>query len=267
MSQASTVSRVLLVGSSIAEQWSTAPARFAELFPHAGFHNAAIGGTTTEDWRTSLPAVLAAQSPDLVLIYCGSNDVNHGASVTQITDNMVELVAMCAQVAYCALYAVIKAPQKAGHYADIDAINAAYARIVEARSGGIFIPTNDALGADRVGGMDESEGDYAACYQPDVAPNCGGVCALCGLHPQCLITGVPASGLKRLAYSVRSSRRSPVRMKISRWRLCVAANSKELLGMFIAKHLTEASDGCLVGEQISQRHAHEAHIVTVVLSE
>ena len=75
---------VLLIGSSIFEQWNN----IKDLVPGYSVKNCAIGGTTTSYWLEHLADVLTAESTDVVLLYCGSNDVNHGVPEENIIANV-----------------------------------------------------------------------------------------------------------------------------------------------------------------------------------
>ena len=50
--------------------------------------NRAIGGTITSYWTEHLADVLTAESPDTVLLYCGSNDINNGILEEDIIANV-----------------------------------------------------------------------------------------------------------------------------------------------------------------------------------
>ena len=55
---------VLMIGSSIFAQWTTA----ARAFPSHQVFNQAVGGTTTDHWLSHSQAALAAVDPDVVLL-------------------------------------------------------------------------------------------------------------------------------------------------------------------------------------------------------
>lgn len=77
--------KILLVGSSIFELWANA----ATVAPGAAVINRAVGGTITSYWKAKLADVLASVSPDVVLFYCGSNDINNCVSGEEIVANTV----------------------------------------------------------------------------------------------------------------------------------------------------------------------------------
>ena len=113
---------VLVVGSSIFEQWSCVQAAV----PSCHVVNRAIGGTITAFWAEHLAAVLIEESPDFVLYYCGSNDLNAEVSDEAIVANVLacrttlQALAPAAKLAY---FGIIKAPQKLGKWEQIDQIN------------------------------------------------------------------------------------------------------------------------------------------------
>jgi lysophospholipase L1-like esterase len=63
---------IVLVGSSIFQAWTHAQ----DIAPGHKVVNRAVGGTTTPYWKDNLTAVLASEAPQVVLFYCGSNDLN-----------------------------------------------------------------------------------------------------------------------------------------------------------------------------------------------
>ena len=75
--------------------------------------NRAIGGTTTPYWTQHLAGVLAAESADAVLMYCGSNDINSGVPEEDIIANVSHCcgaVHGLPSTAAFAYFGIIKAP-------------------------------------------------------------------------------------------------------------------------------------------------------------
>lgn len=115
---------VLVIGSSIFEQW----AGVQEAVPDCHVVNRAIGGTVTAFWAENLAAVLAEESPDFVLFYCGSNDLNAEVPSAAIVANVLacrSTLRTLAPTARLAYFGIIKAPQKLGKWEQIARINAA----------------------------------------------------------------------------------------------------------------------------------------------
>ena len=79
--------RLLMVGSSIFEQWPNP----AAAFPGCEVTNAAVGGTQTTDWIEKLPGCLDQHRPDVLSLYCGSNDLADGRDADRVVDNLCRL--------------------------------------------------------------------------------------------------------------------------------------------------------------------------------
>jgi lysophospholipase L1-like esterase len=115
---------VLVIGSSIFEQWACVH----DAAPDCRVVNRAIGGTITAFWTEHLATVLTEESPDFVLFYCGSNDLNAEVPSEAIIANVLacratlQALAPDARLAY---FGIIKAPQKLGKWEQIEQINAA----------------------------------------------------------------------------------------------------------------------------------------------
>lgn len=116
------MSKILLTGSSIFEQWESA----ANAAPKHEVVNRAIGGTTTPYWIENLANVLGAEQPDVLWLYCGSNDL----CADEVPDNVADNVITCRNIAAghnpnmrFAYFSIIKAPQKKGLWELIDDIN------------------------------------------------------------------------------------------------------------------------------------------------
>ncbi len=107
--------RLLLAGSSIFEQWKTA----AQAFPWASVQNAAIGGTTTADWRDQLAGVAQQLQPTHIAFYCGSNDVSEGRSATEIIEGVLACREAVADWPF-AWFTIIHAPEKRSRLQVVD---------------------------------------------------------------------------------------------------------------------------------------------------
>jgi lysophospholipase L1-like esterase len=140
---------ILVIGSSIFEQWACVQA----VVPGCRVVNRAIGGTITAFWSEHLATVLADEAPDVVLFYCGSNDLNADVSNQEIIANLVacratlQALAPRAKLAY---FGIIKAPQKLGKWEQIDQLNAQIASRLLAgdlyiESNAVFFPANSPI--------------------------------------------------------------------------------------------------------------------------
>ena len=144
--------RLLLVGSSIFAAWHCA----TDLLPHGEVTNRAVGGTVTADWVVWLADILTEESPDLVLFYCGSYDLNRGVTEDDICANVARcrsLTGKWSPQAKFAYFGIMKAPQKEGKWHVIDEVNQ---RISSALlPGDLFVDPNDIFFQD---------GTPLACY-------------------------------------------------------------------------------------------------------
>jgi lysophospholipase L1-like esterase len=116
--------RMVLVGSSIFAEWDTV----ADIHPANIWLNRAVGGTVTAYWNAHLETVLHETRPDQLWYYCGSNDINHGLPTQDIvarTGQSRQRVFQFNAAIPFVYFDVIKAPQKAGHWDQVDQINTA----------------------------------------------------------------------------------------------------------------------------------------------
>jgi lysophospholipase L1-like esterase len=131
--------KVLVIGSSIFEQWEN----IGYVMPDCDVHNRALGGTITRYWTERLPKILPQESPDVLLFYCGSNDLNHDVPESEIIANILACRAIFSQhvpQARFVYFGIIKAPQKFGKWEMIDRINASVAQHLLA--GDFYIESN-----------------------------------------------------------------------------------------------------------------------------
>lgn len=116
------MSKILLVGSSIFEEWKTVH----QASPGNIVVNCAVGGTTTEYWLNHLAGVLLRERPDICWYYCGSNDLNQGTASAEIIANTAAARAIlykyCLTAAFV-YFGIIKAPQKEGKWDLIEQVN------------------------------------------------------------------------------------------------------------------------------------------------
>ncbi|MEO0514711.1 MAG: GDSL-type esterase/lipase family protein [Planctomycetota bacterium] len=135
--------KVLLVGSSIFEDWGEGP---RDVFRRADVVNAAIGGTQTVDWLPRVEEVLREHRPDVLCVYCGSNDLSHGRPAGQVADHLREwrnrVEAFDPAIAFV-YFSILKCPEKAGRYDDIDTVHASVRQ--HARPGDHFVDVNPVM--------------------------------------------------------------------------------------------------------------------------
>ena len=116
--------RLLMVGSSIFEQWVNP----AVAFPNCSVVNAAIGGTQTDDWLDRLPDALNQHRPDVLALYCGSNDLARGQSPETVIGNtrrLRELLTGYDAAAPMLYFNVIQCPAKLDYWDQVQRVNAA----------------------------------------------------------------------------------------------------------------------------------------------
>lgn len=102
---------VLLVGSSIFRQWKSAATDLAP-FPVT---NRAFGGSHTSHQIRFFEKVVPACRPDLIVWYCGSNDVKNGKVSSEVvaqTGNWVGLVQTALPGTGIILVSIMNSPQK-----------------------------------------------------------------------------------------------------------------------------------------------------------
>lgn len=137
--------KLLMIGSSIFEQW-------VNINLNINNHiivNRAVGGTITDYWEQFVLRVLKEEAPSAVMIYCGSNDLNHERSIDEVVKGLTSCFEKIRdfdpgiRIAY---FGIIKAPQKCDKFDMIDKINSrAQSELV---SQDIFVDPNEVLSAD-----------------------------------------------------------------------------------------------------------------------
>jgi len=92
-------------------QWDSLPRDF----PDIPFVNTAVSGSHTHEIVARLDELVSAYAPRLVCYYCGSNDINYGATAQTVVANVIAtfetLRLRLAEVKFAYL-SFIKAPQK-----------------------------------------------------------------------------------------------------------------------------------------------------------
>lgn len=137
---------ILLVGSSIFEQWSNAQAAA----PHDTVINKAVGGTVTTYWLEHLKEELELETPDVVWFYCGSNDFNQDIPIEAIVANTLacrELVHNVSGLTKFAYFSIMKAPQKLPKWQLIDKVNSAIREGLPAED--LYLECNNVMFGDK----------------------------------------------------------------------------------------------------------------------
>ena len=116
----------------------------ATVAPNCSVINKAVGGTITDYWIEHLPSILPDIMPDIVLYYCGSNDINNNASEEKITTNISDCLKFTHDIlpnTSVAYFSIIKAPQKKDKIDLIDRLNATVKAGLA--DGDLYIETDD----------------------------------------------------------------------------------------------------------------------------
>jgi acyl-CoA thioesterase-1 len=97
---ANTAPRILVVGDSLSAEYglkrgsgwvALLQARLTERKIAATLVNASISGDTTSGGRSRLPALLAQQRPDIVVLELGANDALRGLPLATVRDNLAAM--------------------------------------------------------------------------------------------------------------------------------------------------------------------------------
>jgi lysophospholipase L1-like esterase len=126
---------IVFVGSSIFEQWESLSAQMEPL----PVLNRAIGGTTTAQQLALIKTLVLKYRPRMVVLYCGSNDINAGTSASEIAANVrrfIEIVNARLPATQLVYASILRAPQKRARWPVVDEVNAriqGYARVFHER--------------------------------------------------------------------------------------------------------------------------------------
>jgi hypothetical protein len=114
---------ILFIGSSIFRQWADLKTQMAPL----PVFNRAFGGSRTWEVLHYMDKIVLPYRPRIIVYYCGSNDVDAGASAAEITDNFkafVDNVAKELPATRILFTSIIKAPEKKALWNVVDQANA-----------------------------------------------------------------------------------------------------------------------------------------------
>ena len=137
---------VLLVGSSIFKRWTNAAADLAPL----PVTNRAFGGSQTSHQLMFFDQVVPPCRPDLIVWYCGSNDVKGGkdaGGVLARTQEWIGKVHAAVPRAGILLVSVMDSPQKRrdGKSATVREVNRGLAKLAEKKERVFYVEVNPAL--------------------------------------------------------------------------------------------------------------------------
>ena len=137
---------VLLVGSSIFKRWTNAVSDLAP-FPVT---NRAFGGSQTSHQLMFFDQVVTPCHPQLIVWYCGSNDIKGKKDAESILGRTEEWISRVKQIdpaMEILLVSVIRAPQKHrdAQIDVVDAVNRGYEEIARTKEGVFYVDVNPAL--------------------------------------------------------------------------------------------------------------------------
>jgi hypothetical protein len=113
---------ILFIGSSIFRLWANLSDQMAPL----PVFNRAFGGSQTQDMIDQFGRLVLPYEPRILVYYCGSNDVNAGASTAQIlerTKRFLDMVHEKMPNTMIFYTAIQKAPDKRARWDVVDAVN------------------------------------------------------------------------------------------------------------------------------------------------
>ena len=137
---------VLLVGSSIFKRWTNA---VSDLAP-CPVTNRAFGGSQTSHQLMFFDQVVTPCHPQLIVWYCGSNDIKgkkDAESILVRTEEWISRVKQIDPATEILLVSVIRAPQKHqdAQIDVVDAVNRGYEEIARTKEGVFYVDVNPAL--------------------------------------------------------------------------------------------------------------------------
>lgn len=136
--------RTLLVGSSIFRNWSSA----AVDLPVGRTLNHGFGGARTWELVAYAEDLVVEFEPEVVVCYCGSNDVDAGESAESIAGRVevfMDVVEQGVPGVRIVYVAINRAPQKRGRWGVVDAANSMIETICRAGPNRRFVDVNEGL--------------------------------------------------------------------------------------------------------------------------
>ena len=136
--------QIEFIGSSIFRLWKSVA---TDMAPMPVF-NRAFGGSQTPDVLRFMDEIVIAYKPRVVVFYCGSNDVNAGASATEIIARIEEFhrrLLAALPATKMIFVSVIHAPDKRRRWAVVDSVNVAMLHYAMESKQIQFVDINPAL--------------------------------------------------------------------------------------------------------------------------
>lgn len=135
---------ILFVGSSIFRQWTGLQGHMAPL----PVFNRAFGGSRTAEQLHYMNRIVLPYRPQVIVYYCGSNDVNADATAEAIAsryETFSERVRVALPGTRVYFASIIKAPQKRDRWGVVDAANARVREYSARTAGRFFIDLHPVL--------------------------------------------------------------------------------------------------------------------------
>jgi hypothetical protein len=113
---------ILFIGSSIFRLWTQLDEQMAPL----PVFNRAFGGSVTQDWLDRADQLVTPYKPRIIVYYCGSNDVNAGASADAILARTKQFLTMVNEKlldTFVYYTAIQKAPDKRNRWDVVESVN------------------------------------------------------------------------------------------------------------------------------------------------
>ncbi len=136
--------QIEFIGSSIFRLWKSV---VADMEPMPVF-NRAFGGSQTPDVLRYMDQIVIPYKPRVVVYYCGSNDVNAGASATDIIGRVEEFhqrLLTALPATKMIFVSVIHSPDKRKRWAVVDSVNIAMRVYSSSAKQFEFVDINPAL--------------------------------------------------------------------------------------------------------------------------
>ncbi len=150
---------ILFIGSSIFRQWKSLKEQMGPL----PVFNRAFGGSRTAEILYYMDKIVLPYEPQIIVYYCGSNDINANIKPEEIYGNFKQFVnRVQAKLPRTQVFftSINRAPQKMARWAEVDAANALIKEYCAGDKLLGFIDVNPAL-------FDKENKPRMELYQPD----------------------------------------------------------------------------------------------------
>lgn len=132
---------ILFIGSSIFREWATLEKQMDPL----PVFNRAFGGSRTWEVLHFMDRLVLPYKPVIIVYYCGSNDINAGATPDGIKlrfEQFCDCVKAALPSTKILYVSIIRAPQKMSHWDDVDKANSQIKQLCQSRRNLGYIDVN-----------------------------------------------------------------------------------------------------------------------------